>query len=303
MSGVAGDAAGPGADFGTPVALACECLRSHMETYTARVGSVVLEGRVFFLSDNGVARATPEGFVRAVSFTLVDESGKPVGGSVFCRGRIAQEDADNLAERAVVRVHGAFRTARQATTFVEMERIQVLHAPAHSHAQRAPRPGGNIRRIGIVTTPGSAALTDVMASCARAGLPVRATLYDALVQGPRAPASLVAAIGRAQREEDCIVITRGGGARSDLGAFDSPEVCEAVSGCAVPTFVAVGHTRDTLAVERVCTAPSATPTAVAETLAPWVRSSPGSIARKTTAVQKALVAQAAMAVHVSGALS
>src|SRR5690606_11592492 len=92
-------------------------------------------------------------------------------------------------------------------------------------------------------------------------------LADARVQGADAPRTLVAAIDKLGRASvDVIAIVRGGGSRTDLVAFDHPDVARAIAGAAVPVFTGVGHEIDRSVADEVAHSAFKTPTAVAGAL-------------------------------------
>jgi exodeoxyribonuclease VII large subunit len=63
---------------------------------------------------------------------------------------------------------------------------------------------------------------------------------------------------------DCIVIIRGGGAKLDLVAFDTPSVCKAVAQFPLPVFTGIGHDIDQTVLDMVAHSSLKTPTAVAD---------------------------------------
>lgn len=65
---------------------------------------------------------------------------------------------------------------------------------------------------------------------------------------------------------DCVVITRGGGARLDLMAFDDFELCKTVAEFQIPVLTGLGHETDDCLLDLVAHTPIKTPTAVAEFL-------------------------------------
>jgi len=74
---------------------------------------------------------------------------------------------------------------------------------------------------------------------------VRIVWCETSVQGPNAPAEIVAALGRASRADvDAIVVTRGGGSFEDLFAFSDEAVVRAVARARHPVVAAIGHTVD-----------------------------------------------------------
>ena len=67
---------------------------------------------------------------------------------------------------------------------------------------------------------------------------------DAGVQGDRAPRSIANGIHHLDRHEDVdlIIAGRGGGSDTDLQAFNTEAVAEALFTASTPTVTAVGHT-------------------------------------------------------------
>ncbi|MCC5952107.1 MAG: exodeoxyribonuclease VII large subunit [Acidimicrobiia bacterium] len=119
-------------------------------------------------------------------------------------------------------------------------------------------------RIGLVTSVGSAAHADVLAVLERSGVPFSVQVVDAPTQGPTAAPLVAAAIGRvARRNVDVVLLVRGGGARTDLVAFDDETVARAVAGAPVPVVVGIGHQVDRTVVDEVAHRTCPTPTAAA----------------------------------------
>jgi len=130
------------------------------------------------------------------------------------------------------------------------------------------------RRIAVITSAGGAAKHDVIDTCRRRWPAAELLIVDAVVQGERAEASVVAgfdAIGAAVRtgsEIDAVILTRGGGSAEDLAAFNTRGVAMAVSRCPVPVVAAIGHETDTTIAELVADERAATPTQAALRLTP-----------------------------------
>jgi exodeoxyribonuclease VII large subunit len=66
------------------------------------------------------------------------------------------------------------------------------------------------------------------------------------------------------RQFDCVIIIRGGGAKLDLVAFDTPSVCEATARFPLPVFTGIGHEIDQTVLDMVAHTSLKTPTAVAD---------------------------------------
>ena len=128
-----------------------------------------------------------------------------------------------------------------------------------------------IRRVGLISSPAAAGRADVLAVLERSSLPVQVVEAAAAMAGPQAPAEVARALGLlAGACVDLIVVARGGGARSDLAPWDSPELARAIAACPVPVWMALGHARDRtvadLAAHRSHPAPAAAAAAVVATL-------------------------------------
>ncbi|HMD02098.1 MAG TPA: exodeoxyribonuclease VII large subunit [Candidatus Baltobacteraceae bacterium] len=101
-------------------------------------------------------------------------------------------------------------------------------------------------RIGLVSSKHAAGAKD-FEKLLRASRPhVAIVWFEATMQGARAPADIVGALGRAsaRADLDAIVVTRGGGSFEDLFPFSDENVVRAVARASHPVISAVGHTVD-----------------------------------------------------------
>lgn len=127
-------------------------------------------------------------------------------------------------------------------------------------------------RVALVTSSGSAAEADFVTGLAASGLRFEVTLYDSRVQGAEAVEDLVSAIGAAGTTEagrprhDVIAVVRGGGARTDLVAFDHRAVALAIARSPLPIVVGIGHETDRSVADEVAARSVKTPTACAALL-------------------------------------
>jgi exodeoxyribonuclease VII large subunit len=122
-------------------------------------------------------------------------------------------------------------------------------------------------RVGLVTSEGSAAYEDFCHELRASPWGFTVLLADARVQGADAEATLVAALAAlAAHDVDVLCVVRGGGARTDLLAFDSAEVARAVATAPVPVLVGIGHEIDRSVVDEVAHTAFKTPTACAAAL-------------------------------------
>lgn len=127
------------------------------------------------------------------------------------------------------------------------------------------------RRIAVISAPGAAGYGDFVNQLLRNPRHLRfaVKLFPAVMQGDRTPSTVIAALEAivADSEEwDCVVIIRGGGATSDLAAFEDYGLAAAVAMFPLPVIVGIGHERDTTVLDDVANMRVKTPTAAAEWL-------------------------------------
>ncbi|HRC55666.1 MAG TPA: exodeoxyribonuclease VII large subunit [Kofleriaceae bacterium] len=124
------------------------------------------------------------------------------------------------------------------------------------------------RRIGVVTSKTGAAVHDIIRTIQRR-FPTPILIADCSVQGPAAPRQIMAAMAMAVRAGvDVLIVGRGGGAVTDLSAFNVENVVRTVSRCPVPVISAVGHEIDLSLCDLAADARASTPTAAAELAVP-----------------------------------
>jgi exodeoxyribonuclease VII large subunit len=152
-----------------------------------------------------------------------------------------------------------------------LERLRQKLAAEGLFAPERKRPLPRIpRRIGLVTGNDAAAKRDVIASVQGRFPPARLVVAETFVQGPRAAAAVVEALGAICREPDVdvVVLARGGGGFEDLLPFSDERVVRAVAGCPVPVVSAVGHEQDTPLCDLAADVRASTPTAAAPLVVP-----------------------------------
>lgn len=121
-------------------------------------------------------------------------------------------------------------------------------------------------RVGLITSAGSAADADFTHELELSGYAWELHRVDARVQGAAAVGDVVAAITHlAGAQVDAIAIVRGGGAQTDLAAFDSEEIAVAIAGCPIPVLTGIGHEIDVSVADLVARSHK-TPTACAGAL-------------------------------------
>ena len=125
-------------------------------------------------------------------------------------------------------------------------------------------------RIGIVTSPVGAALRDILNTITRRFPIVEIIIAPAAVQGPEAPAQLVAALRRLNQfaQPDLILLARGGGSLEDLAAFNSEKLARAIVASQAPVVCGIGHETDFTIADFAADLRAPTPTAAAELATP-----------------------------------
>ncbi|MDH3754923.1 MAG: exodeoxyribonuclease VII large subunit [Acidimicrobiia bacterium] len=121
-------------------------------------------------------------------------------------------------------------------------------------------------RVALVTSAGSAACHDFLAELERSGLAWEVALIDTRVQGLAAVDGICRALQRAGAHGDVIALVRGGGARTDLAAFDHELVARAIATSATPIITGIGHEIDRCVADEVAARSFKTPTAAAASL-------------------------------------
>jgi exodeoxyribonuclease VII large subunit len=126
------------------------------------------------------------------------------------------------------------------------------------------------RSIGIITSLQAAALKDVLSTLARRAPHIPIVIYPTLVQGPDAPAGIIAALKAAEKEHavDVILLVRGGGSIEDLWAFNDEQLAYAIAESPIPIVSGVGHETDVTIADFVADLRAPTPTGAAELAAP-----------------------------------
>ena len=132
------------------------------------------------------------------------------------------------------------------------------------------------QRIGIISSATAAGYEDLMSHLMNNvyGYRFDTRLYEAVMQGDRAEASVVEALHKCAVEAgqlDVVVIVRGGGGQIDLHCFDSYEIGKAVALLPLPVISGIGHQRDVTVVDEVSNRRAKTPTAAADMIITCVR--------------------------------
>ena len=126
------------------------------------------------------------------------------------------------------------------------------------------------RRIGVVTSPVSAAYRDVVNIITRRYPLAELIVAPTMVQGDKAAPGIVNALSELNGSDDIdvIIMARGGGSLEDLWAFNEEIVARAVYSSNVPIISGVGHETDSTITDYVADKRAPTPSAAAEIAVP-----------------------------------
>jgi exodeoxyribonuclease VII large subunit len=221
-----------------------------------------------------------------VFFTLKDPADGSCAGVTMARGRFDALRLD-LGDGERVHVFGRPELYEQRGEFklraltierfgvgahlASLERLKATLAAEGLFADERKRPLPFLpRRIGVVTGNDAAAKRDVVTTIRSRFPPASVLVAETYVQGPRAAAEIVAAIGALceQPEVDVVVLTRGGGSFEDLLPFSDERLVRAVADCPVPLVSAVGHEQDTPLCDLAADVRASTPTAAGKLVVP-----------------------------------
>jgi exodeoxyribonuclease VII large subunit len=221
-----------------------------------------------------------------VFFTLKDPADGSCVGVTMVRGRFDALKGD-LADGERVHVFGRPELYEQRGEF-KLRALTIERFGAGAHLANLERLKASLaaeglfadarkralpflpRRIGVVTGSDAAAKRDVVTTIRSRFPPASVVVAETYVQGPRAAAQIVAAIGALcdEPDVDVVILTRGGGSFEDLLPFSDERVVRAVAGCPVPVVSAVGHEQDTPLCDLAADVRASTPTAAGKLVVP-----------------------------------
>lgn len=119
--------------------------------------------------------------------------------------------------------------------------------------------------IGIITAKKSAACSDFISILKKRYPLAKVYIFYALVQGEKAPKSLITALKKAYLQDlDTIIIGRGGGSNIDLDAFNDEELARFAYKSPYPIISAIGHSIDRTILDEVADKIAITPTEAIE---------------------------------------
>ena len=123
--------------------------------------------------------------------------------------------------------------------------------------------------IGVVTSPRSAAVHDVLRTLRRRFPVADVLLAGVPVEGAQAPEGIMQGITCvANAGAQVVLVVRGGGSFEDLMPFNDERLARCIAACPVPVVTGIGHEVDTTIADMVSDYRASTPTAAAEAVSP-----------------------------------
>ncbi len=189
------------------------------------------------------------------------------GALVLVRGKLtvyeARGDYQLVLEHMEEAGEGALRAAFEALK-LKLD-AEGLFAPE----RKRPLPRF-LRRLGLITSPGGAAVRDVISVLGRRFPMLEVDVLPVPVQGEGAAAEIRAMLERAgaSGRYDALLLTRGGGSLEDLWSFNDEALARAITASPVPVVSAVGHEIDFSLADFAADLRAPTPSAAAELLVP-----------------------------------
>lgn len=192
------------------------------------------------------------------------------GMKVYALGRVGVFERDGVYQIYVSELVPDGEGALAAAFRQLRERLEKkgLFDPAHKKPL-PPYP----KKIGVVTSPGGAALQDVLNILGRRWPFAEVILAGVTVQGPNAPYEMIGALRELNEKTDAdvIILCRGGGSAEDLWCFNDEGLAWAIYESRIPVVSAVGHETDYSISDLVADLRAPTPSAAAELTTPDIR--------------------------------
>src|SRR5258708_12309035 len=189
---------------------------------------------------------------------------KPQDGvEVLARGRMDLYDARGEVQLVVEAIepqgYGALQLA------FEQLKKKLAAEGLFDAARKRPLPALP-ERIGIVTSPSGAVISDMLQILERRCPGRHIRLFPAQVQGEGAAEQIASAVQFFSQSgwAEVVIVARGGGSLEDLWAFNEERVARAIAACKVPVISAVGHETDFTIAHFVPDLRAPTPSAAAE---------------------------------------
>lgn len=225
--------------------------------------------------ETGLTEAKARGIIWASRFSVIRHSFEAATGQAFGNGlKVMVEVSANFHEQfgyslVITNIDPSYTLGDMAR-----QRIEILKRLKQEGIidlnKQLPLPD-LIQRIAVISAGTAAGYGDFMNQLHNnaPGIKFYTCLFPAMMQGANTVSSIIAALDRVAANADlfdCVVIIRGGGATSELNAFDNYELASNVAQFPLPVIVGIGHDRDRTVLDEVACIRVKTPTAAAEWL-------------------------------------
>ena len=208
---------------------------------------------------------------------IADESGS-IDASI--QRKLVQEDID---ENYRLKIYGLIKVNNKYTKLeISIKNYEILNEKTKTNLQllyeKLQQQGllGQTKRvigdcyksIGLITSLNAAGLKDSLQVLTKNMLWGRVVIYPTLVQGQKTAQNVVKCIEKANKEDICdiLLITRGGGSKSDLEWFNDYNLARAIMASNIPVVSGIGHEIDKTIVDEVAEKSFITPTDAANNL-------------------------------------
>jgi exodeoxyribonuclease VII large subunit len=188
---------------------------------------------------------------------------KPKDGiQVLVRGRVdiyeLRSEYQFVVESIEPQGHGALQLA------FEQLRARLREEGLFDEARKRPLPRFPLR-IGIVTSPKGAVISDFIEVLSRRFPGIHIRLFPAQVQGVSAVDEVCRGIRYFSTTNwaQVLVVARGGGSLEDLWTFNEEAVARAIAASTIPVVSAIGHETDVTIADFVADLRAPTPSAAA----------------------------------------
>lgn len=183
------------------------------------------------------------------------------------------------------------RPAGAGALYEEFERLKAQLAGEGLFAPERKRPLPDFPlRIGVVTSRGAAALSDILHVLRRRFPLAKVVLSPTLVQGDAAPPQIVSALEALDEraDVDVIIVARGGGSLEELWAFNDERVARAIAASRTPVVCGVGHETDFSLADFAADVRAPTPSAAAEIVVPDLSEVQAQVTERSSALTATL---------------
>jgi exodeoxyribonuclease VII large subunit len=195
------------------------------------------------------------------------------GDAVVVRGRIGVYERDGAYQLYA----DSLVLAGVGDLYAELELLKQKLAAEGLFDEARKRPLPELpQRLGVVTSPSTAAFQDILNVLRRRYPLIEVILSPTLVQGAEAPEQIVRAIQRfTQPTPDAhhptpqvLLVARGGGSMEELSAFNHERVVRAIAASPIPVVTGIGHEIDFTLADFAADVRAPTPSAAAEVITP-----------------------------------